>query len=77
MISTVVISAWMALLLIVKTTALQSRVVAEVERSRQLSSIGYIIMGVVFILIVGGLGWCFYRALTATPSKEIQHEEEI
>ena len=77
MISTVVISAWMALLLIVKTTAMKSKVTAEVERSSQLSSTGYIIMGVVLILIVGGLGWCFYRALTATPSKEIQHEEEI
>ena len=77
MISTVVISAWMALLLIVKTTAMKSKVVAEVEKTGQLTTIGYIIMGVVFILIVGGLGWCFFRALTAAPSKEIQHEEEI
>jgi len=31
----------------------------------QLSTVSYIILSVVFLLIICGLGWCFYRALSA------------
>ena len=38
---------------------------AEIIYDGQLSSSAYIILGVMFLIIVGGLSWCFYRALTA------------
>jgi len=31
----------------------------------ELTGVSYVILMLVFLLIVGGLGWCFYRALTA------------
>jgi len=31
----------------------------------QLSTVSYIILSIVFLLIICGLGWCFYRALSA------------
>ena len=31
-----------------------------------LSTVSYIILAVVALLIIGGLGWCFYRAITAS-----------
>ena len=78
-ISTVIISCWLALFLIVKTTALQAAAdtTRHADRSHHLSSISYIIMTAAFILIVGGLGWCFYKALAAVPSTDEQHEDEI
>lgn len=79
MISTVIISAWLALFLIIKTAAMQAAAdsAEHVEKSHQLSSVSFVIMTVVFILIVGGLGWCFYKALAAVPSTDEQHEDEI
>ncbi len=35
-----------------------------------LSGVSYIILSVVLLLIVGGLGWCFYRAMTAAGNQE-------
>lgn len=44
----------------------------------QLSGVSYIILAVVLLIIVGGLGWCFYRALTAVGSDTgIQLPDEI
>jgi NSS family neurotransmitter:Na+ symporter len=34
----------------------------------KLSGVSYIILTVVFLIIIGGLGWCFYRALLAASS---------
>ncbi|MFA5554266.1 MAG: sodium-dependent transporter [Phycisphaerae bacterium] len=43
-----------------------------------LSGISYIILAVVFLLIIGGLGWCFYKALIAAgQSAEPQSPDEI
>jgi NSS family neurotransmitter:Na+ symporter len=42
-----------------------------------LSGVSYIILAVVFLIIIGGLGWCFYRALTADKDTGIQHPDEI
>ncbi|MDD5327365.1 MAG: sodium-dependent transporter [Phycisphaerae bacterium] len=36
--------------------------------NHELTGVSYIILAVVFLIIVGGLGWCFYRAI-ATTSK--------
>ena len=44
----------------------------------QLSGVSYIILAIVLLIIIGGLGWCFYRALTAV-SKDAgtQHPDEV
>ncbi|MGD2095571.1 MAG: hypothetical protein PVH77_11240, partial [Phycisphaerales bacterium] len=43
-----------------------------------LHGISYVILAVVFLIIIGGLGWCFYRALTAAGKDTgIQHPDEI
>jgi NSS family neurotransmitter:Na+ symporter len=44
----------------------------------KLSGISYAILVVVFLIIIGGLGWCFYRALTAASKDTgIQHPDEV
>ncbi|MHC4640995.1 MAG: sodium-dependent transporter [Planctomycetota bacterium] len=44
----------------------------------KLSGVSYIILGAVFLIIVGGLAWCFYRALlAANAGKGIQHPDEV
>ncbi|MHC4543208.1 MAG: sodium-dependent transporter [Planctomycetota bacterium] len=44
----------------------------------KLSGVSYIILGAVFLIIIGGLGWCFYRALlAANAGKGIQHPDEV
>ena len=44
----------------------------------ELSSVSYIILGAVFLLIICGLGWCFYRALSAAgKDTSIQHPDEV
>ncbi|MBN1807388.1 MAG: sodium-dependent transporter [Sedimentisphaerales bacterium] len=55
----------------------------KIEKSKlairdTLSGVSYIILGVVFFIIIGGLGWCFYRALIAAgKDTEIQYPDEI
>jgi len=44
----------------------------------KLSGVSYVILAVVFLIIVGGLGWCFYRALAvANLSAEVQSPDQI
>jgi NSS family neurotransmitter:Na+ symporter len=44
----------------------------------KLSVISYIILAVVGLIIIGGLGWCFYRALVAAGKDTgIQHPDEV
>jgi NSS family neurotransmitter:Na+ symporter len=38
----------------------------------ELSGVSYVILAVVFLIIVGGLGWCFYRAISAAGAEEPQ-----
>ena len=78
MFSTIIISAWLALILIVKTTQMKAAgSLQHAEKTGELTNISYVIMTASFILIVGGLGICFYKALTAVPTDETQHEDEI
>jgi hypothetical protein len=43
-----------------------------------LSGVSYIILAVALLIIIGGLSWCFYRALTATGgSAEPQSADEV
>ena len=39
---------------------------AEVIYDGELSGVAYAILFIAMLVIVGGLGWCFYRALKAT-----------
>jgi len=46
--------------------------------SHELTGVSYTILAIVFFIIIGGLGWCFYRALTAASSyTTIQHPDEV
>ncbi|MBU1260032.1 MAG: sodium-dependent transporter [Planctomycetes bacterium] len=38
---------------------------AVITHTDELSGVSYIILSVVFLIIVAGLGWCFYKAMTA------------
>ena len=42
----------------------------------KLSGVSYVILAVVSLIIIGGLSWCFYRALTAVKETDIQHPDE-
>jgi len=56
---------------------------AEIEETTalirdRLSGVSYIILAVVFLIIIGGLGWCFYKALAAASGDTgIQYPDEI
>jgi hypothetical protein len=44
----------------------------------QLTTTSYVIMGVVTLLFMVGLGWCFYRALSAAAGdSEVQGPDEM
>jgi len=44
----------------------------------KLSGVSYIILAAVFLIIVGGLAWCFFRALmVANSDTGIQHPDEV
>ena len=75
--ATVDIGGFIALFLIYST---RQREVEELvlPSQEQLSAVSYLILSVVFLLIVGGLGWCFYKALVATSRDTgIQHPYEV
>ena len=67
MLGTLDISAFIALNLIYST---RGKKVAEpaLHSQEQLNAVSYLILSLVFLLIIGGLGWCFYKALMATGS---------
>jgi hypothetical protein len=72
--ATMDISAFIAVMLIglkgVSETAVPIR--------DKLSGVSYIILTAVFLIIIGGLGWCFYRALSpANGNTGIQHPDEV
>ncbi len=51
---------------------------AAVPIREELSGVSYVILAVVSLIIIGGLGWCFYRAIAGTTVEEpVQHSEEI
>jgi NSS family neurotransmitter:Na+ symporter len=76
-IATMNTSASIAIILISFTQKVEvSETTAPIRE--QLSGVSYIILAVVLLIIVGGLGWCFYRALTAAGSDTgIQLPDEI
>lgn len=51
---------------------------SEVTYDGQLSAVAYIILSVVLFSIIGGLSWCFYRAVKAGGEKApLQHPDEV
>ena len=51
----------------------------ELPFRTELSGTSYIILAAVFLIIIGGLGWCFYRALSTANNKDtgIQYPDEV
>ena len=43
---------------------------AEINYDGQLSGSAYLILTLIFLIIFGGLGWCFYRALSVSSQQE-------
>lgn len=53
-------------------------VLSKIEYDDHLSATAYLILAIVLMGIICGLGWCFYRAITATDkSAEPQSPDEI
>jgi NSS family neurotransmitter:Na+ symporter len=75
-IATMDVSASIAIILMGLVQTEESEVTAAPIRDT-LSGVSYIILAVVFLIIIGGLGWCFYRALAAGKDSGIQHPDEI
>ena len=74
--ATMDVSAFIAAVLFQLTRTVKIREVVPIRN--KLSGVSYVILAVVFLIIVGGLGWCFYRALAvANLSAEIQRPDQI
>ncbi len=59
-------------------TSLYRSLLAEVEYNGELSAVAYIILACAIFIIIGGLGWCFYRALMAGGQEAPQqHPDEV
>jgi len=69
------VGAFIALLLIGLTRTV--KVDTEAPIHHELGGVSYVILAVVFLIIVGGLGWCFYRAVAAARPDEQQLPDEV
>lgn len=55
----------------------------EIEKSpppirHELTGVSYVVLAVMLLILVGGLGWCFYRAISAiSKTEEPQAPEEV
>ena len=69
------VSAFLA----IKLAQLSARTSGEVHRRPyELTAVSYVIVGVVAVIIVGGLAWCFYRAILASNKvADVQHPDEV
>lgn len=55
-----------------------SSMIAEITYDGELSITAYVILALTFLLIIGGLFWCFYRAIAAAnKGAREQHPDEI
>jgi len=71
------VSAFVANLLFGLTRAVKVEATTREFRDK-LSGVSYIILAVVLLIIIGGLGWCFYRALVASAAgAEPQLPDEV
>lgn len=71
-------SASIAMLLVGFTQKQASVETSKSQIHNTLSGVSYVILTVVFLIIIGGLGWCFYKALSAASKDTgIQHPDEV
>ena len=74
--ATMDVSAFIAAVLFQLTRTVKIKEVVPIRD--KLSGVSYVILAVVFLIMIGGLGWCFYRALAAANlSAEIQRPDQI
>ena len=53
-------------------------ILSEVTYDGQLSAVAYIILSLALFVIIGGLAWCFYRAIMAGGQEAPeQHPDEV
>ena len=58
--------------------SLCNQLLAVVKYDGELSGQAYAILAVMLLLIVGGLSWCFYRAIKANSSQaDDQRPDEV
>lgn len=63
---------------ILRYNIIPGRLLAAIEYDGQLSVTAYVILAVVLLGIIAGLGWCFYRAITAAGRPvEPQSPDEV
>jgi len=77
-IATLDISAFLAIILINITQ--KAQIPETTWHADKLSGVSYVILSIVFFLIIGGFGWCFYRAIMATSRNappQPQQEGEV
>jgi hypothetical protein len=59
-------------------TNLFRNILSKVEYNGELSAVAYIILACAIFIMIGGLGWCFYRALMAGGQEAPQqHPDEV
>ena len=75
-IGTIDVSLFLAILLNTITKTAEVTTAPEHKAAEHLSGVSYVILSMVFLLIIVGLGWCFYRAMTAT-AKGIPVEPQL
>lgn len=76
-VATMDVAACLAAILMGFTQAIAGEPGPEHMNDR-LTGFSYVILAAVSLIIIGGLGWCFYRALTAAGRDgEIQHPDEV
>jgi len=69
--ATMDLSAFLALKLFRLSQAVNVQTSEPVIRS-ELSGVSYLILTAVLLIVIGGLGWCFYRALLAAGASDDQ-----
>ena len=63
---------------LLKTDRIPANMLGSIEYDGQLSVTAYAILAVVLLGIIGGLGWCFYRAVMENgKTVEPQHHDEV
>ncbi len=72
------LGAFFAKFLYEKSSAISHTESNTETTARELSGVSYIILVIVLFIIIGGLGWCFYKALTAAGASDSdQHPDEV
>jgi NSS family neurotransmitter:Na+ symporter len=75
-IATMDVSASVATILIGLAQKTEKAAEAAPHIRNKLGGTSYVILGVVFLIIIGGLGWSFYRALAAAARGETAQEPD-